>query len=203
MKYILIILCLAVSFTSYGEDILKQKIEMRIDSIGDARVVVSMNMNANQWQVWNQTYGNNPAMLKRAMERQLPGYFMDDYNLEKDDMNRSFTFSFTAYGVCKVDKKGRWILETEDENPDITELSENKYMLVTTENSGGVPIQQTQIITFPDGAEGIEIDKDSFNKTQFEFKMAEVGGGVASTFWIGLALAAAGMVWGGVVFRKK
>lgn len=191
----LIIFLLFASATTFlqAQEPLKQKIEMRIDSIGDAMVTVSMQMNANQWQMWLNSVGNNPAILKRNMERTLPGYFLTDFNLEKNDMERSFVFKFKAYGVCDVDKKGKWIVTTDQKDPDVTKLDDKKYMMVYTDMSSNV--QQTQILDFPDEADNISIEKDAFGQTQFEFDMATANGDINFLFWGGIMLCVVGGGW--------
>ena len=50
-------------------------------------------------------FGQQSCSTKRAIRRSMPAYFLDDFKLDKDDMNRSFTLSLNAYGVCKIDKR--------------------------------------------------------------------------------------------------
>lgn len=150
-----------------------QNIEMNIDPLGNADLKISMKMNAQQWQMWNTNFGNNPAALKREMERAMPSYFLGDFKLEKDDMARSFEFTLKAFGVCKIDKRGKWSINTEQKDANLTELTDSKYMLVSSPPEFGGTLQQTFIINFPDEAEAIEVDKDSYGKTVFEFKMEE------------------------------
>ena len=110
---IIIILAYANAFSQQ----MQQKINMKIDSIGNAKFSISMNMTAQQWQVWLDNLGNNPAALKREIERSMPGWFLDDFKLEKDDMNRSFNLSLNAYGVCDINKRGLWTLDTDQKMP--------------------------------------------------------------------------------------
>lgn len=198
MKTILtIIIVLFSMLVLQAQELLKPKMEMKIDSIGNANIKVSMTMNANQWQMWSQNYGNNPALIKRNMEKELPGYFLDDFKLDKNDMDRSFSFTFKAYGVCAVDKKGTWIVSTEQKNPDLTKLTDHKYMMVSTDVANGM--QETSIIEFPESAKNIEQTKDAFDKTQFEFEMKEMRSGINWFLWIGVFLAAGGGGWAAFV----
>lgn len=200
LKYLTLIFIVPVFALAQSAQPLKQKMEMRIDSIGNAKITVSMTMNAQQWQMWLQSMGNNPALLKRGIERELPAYFLDDFNLEKNDMERSFTLSLKAYGVTRVNKKGRWIVDTEQKDPEVTKLTDNQYMMMYTDLSTG--LQQTQIIQFPSAAENIEIEKDSFGKTQFIFDMDTRTGGPGYTLWAGIALVVAGGGWMVAGMRK-
>ncbi|MDG5490551.1 hypothetical protein [Psychroserpens sp. SPM9] len=172
-----------------------QKIEMVIDAIGNAKINISMTMNAAQWQQWNGTYGANPSALKRDMERSMPAYIVDDFKLDKDDMNRSFNLSLNAYGVCKIDKRGRWIMDTDQKDAQLTELTEHKYMLVSSPPEFGGTVQQTFIIEFPEAAEDIKIDKDSFGKSIFEFEMENPSTSFSLLRWSGLILLLLGGGW--------
>ena len=192
----IIIMLFSVSLIQ-AQDLLKPKMELKIDSIGNANIKVSMAMNASQWQMWSQNYGNNPALLKRNIEKELPGYFMDNFKLEKNDMDRSFSFTFKAYGVCAVNKKGIWVVSTEQKNPDLTKLTDHKYMMVATDIANGM--QETNIIEFPESAKNIKETRDAFDKTQFEFEMKEMRSGINWFLWIGILLAAAGGGWAGFI----
>lgn len=192
-KTVLFIFVLICANFIQAQEMLKTKMEMRIDSIGDAIIKVSTTMNAQQWQMWSQTYGNNPALLKRSMEKELPGYFLDNYNLEKNDMDRSFTFTFKAYGACNVNKKGIWIVNTDQKKPDLTKITDYKYMMVSNDMENG--LQETVVIEFPESARNIEEAKDAFDKTQFEFEMKGGEAGINWMLWIGILLAAAGGGW--------
>lgn len=195
LRTISLLLLLAGISLSYAQQ-MNQKIEMQLDPMGNADLNISMKMNATNWQNWVQTLGNNPAALKRAIEREMPAYFLDDFKLEKNDMERSFQLSLKAYGVCKVDKKGKWILETDAKDIEITELTARKYMFVNSPAELGGQIQQTTMVEFPEAASQIEIDKDAFGKTVFEFDMENTGGSINWLRWAGIALLLGGLIWG-------
>lgn len=176
----------------------QQKLEMKLDSIGNAKLTLAMTLNAQQWQIWNGSLGNNPAALKRELERTMPTYFLEDFKLEKDDMNRSFTLTLKALGVCKIDKRGQWTLETGQKNAHVTELTDKKFMLVSSPPEFGGMIQQTYIIEFPQEAKEVKLDKDSFGQSVFTFKMKGPKGG--SWGWMrltGLLLLVVGGGWTG------
>lgn len=201
--YILLALTALCLHAPLSAQITKQKIDMRIDSLGDAHINIAMTMNASGWQNWTQTAGNNPSLLKREIERSMPGYFLDDFKLDKNDMDRSFNLSLRAYGVCKVDKRGRWSLGTDEKNPDITELTDRKFMMVSSPDDLGGQVQQTYMITFPESAQKVKIDKDAYGKTVFEFDMENPnGGGLNFMRWGGVLLIAVGLVFGAVSQRK-
>ncbi|WP_299367732.1 hypothetical protein [Winogradskyella sp.] len=182
---------------------LQQKIEMRIDSIGNAKLKITSTMNAQQWQVWNSNYGNNPSALKRDIERNMPAYFLDDFKLEKDDMNRSFNLSLNAYGACEINKRGKWVVDTDQKNAQLTELAENKYMLVSSPPEYGGNLQQTFIIELPNDAKNIKTDNNAFGKTVFEFDMDPPSSGFNLMRWAGILLIVVGGGWLGKDMIKK
>lgn len=189
--YITVIL-ICITSLGYSQQS-NQKIEMTLDNIGNAKINISMTMNASQWQQWNGTYGSNPSALKRDMERSMPAFVLDDFKLDKDDMNRSFNLSLNAYGVCNIDKRGRWIMDTDQKDAQATELTDHKYMLVSSPPEFGGTLQQTYIIEFPEAASDIKIDKDAFGKSVFEFEMDNPSSSFNLMRWSGLLL----MIFGG------
>lgn len=202
-RYILLLAGLLASLSGLAQQ-MNQKIEMILDEQGNAQINMSMKMNAQAWQTWVQSIGNNPAALKRSVEREMPAYFLDDFKLEKDDMERSFELSLKAYGVCKVDKRGNWILETDDKNVQLTELTERKYMYVASPPEMGGQVQQTYMIEFPEAAQNIEVEEDAFGQTVFEFDMAlEAPSGGGWLRWSGLGLMLLGLAWLGVGVVRK
>ncbi|WP_204344346.1 hypothetical protein [Psychroserpens algicola] len=187
---------LILSLVCYSQQS-NQKIEMRIDNIGNAKINISMTMNAAQWQQWNGTYGANPSALKRDIERSMPAFIVDDFKLDKDDMNRSFNLSLNAYGVCKIDKRGRWVMDTDQKDAQLTKLTDYKYMLVSSPMEFGGAIQQTYIIEFPETAQDIKVDTDSFGKSVFEFEMDNPSSNFNVLRWSGLLLIIVGGGWFG------
>lgn len=190
----IIIILTLISWIGHSQQS-NQKIEMKINEIGNATINISMTMNAAQWQQWNGTYGTNASALKRDVERSMPAFVVDDFNLEKDDMNRSFNLSLNAYGVCKINKRGQWIMDTDQKNAQLTELTEHKYMLVSSPPEFGGTVQQTYIIEFPEEAQDIKIDKDSFGKSIFEFEMDNPSSSFSFMRWSSLFLLIVGGSW--------
>jgi len=199
---ILIIPIYILLFSLNGIAQTQQKIEMRIDSVGDAELNMSMTMNAQQWQIWNSNYGNNPSALKRDIERSMPAYFLDDFELNKDDMNRSFNLKLNAYGVCEINKRGKWIIDTEQKKAQLTKLTEHKYMFVSSPPEFGGNIQQTFIIELPVDAKNITIEKDAFGKSVFEFDMSPPSSGFNVMRYAGILIFLVGGAWSGRLIFK-
>jgi hypothetical protein len=196
-KNIVLLILMFTVVLGYGQQT-QQKIDMEIDAVGNAKIDVSMTMNAQQWQVWIANLGNNPAALKREVERSMPAYFLDDFKLEKDEMNRSFNLSLNAYGVCEINKRGVWTIDTDQKNANLTELTSHKYMLVSSPEELGGTVQQTFTISFPPEAENIEIDKDALGNTIFKFDMENSAGGMNLMLLGGIFFMVVGAGWSGV-----
>jgi len=192
--------CVLLSINVHGQS--QQKIEMKIDDVGNAKINVSMTMNAQQWQMWNSNYGNNQSALKRDLERSMPAYFLDDFKLEKDDMNRSYNLSLNAYGACEINKRGKWIVDTEQKDAQLTELTETKYMLVSSPPEFGGQLQQTFIIELPENAKKIKTEKNAYGKTVFEFDMDAPSSGFNFMRWAGILLIVFGGGWAGKTVLK-
>ena len=129
--------------------------------------------------------------------------YTDDFKLDKDDMNRSFNLSLNAYGVCDINKRGKWIVDTEQKNAQLTELTENKYMLVSSPQEYGGSLQQTFIIELPETAKNIKTDKNAFGKSVFEFDMDAPSSGFNVMRWAGILLIVIGGGWAGKSMLKN
>ena len=193
IKHLITIVFAMVFMSAYSQT--QQKIDMKIDAIGNSQLIISMTMNAQQWQNWLQTMGNNPAAMKREIERSMPAYFLNDFKLEKNDMERSFVLTLNAYGACEVDKRGNWTLATEQKNANVTELTSHKYLLVSSPPELGGTVQQTFTIEFPEEAKNIKIDKDAYGKSVFKFQMENSTAGFNILRWAGVILLLIGGAW--------
>ncbi len=206
MKRIVVIVLLLLagwSVRAQGQlQTLKQNIDFHIDALGDAHVAVTMKLNASQWKTFKRTMGNNVALLKRNMERALPGYFLTDFKYDEDAMNRSYTLKFDALGVSKVDQQGRWIAELDTKSPDVTKISDHLYLINSTMGSGGALIEQYIKVFFPESASDIKVDKDAFGNAYFSFVQPRTD--QRSKLWLvaGVFLLLAGFGWGALQLKK-
>lgn len=176
--FVIAFLLLTSPAQSQQGDVMKQSMNFIIDENGNSVIEISMKLNAAMWDNFKRSMGSNVSILKREMERALPGYFLTEFDYKEEEMDRTYTLSMKALGVCEVDKKGKWVLAMEEKNPDVTQASDNIYLLTNTLNENGMVLQQNIKVTFPESASNIEIDKDSFGKAKFTFEMpsGRVGG---------------------------
>lgn len=199
MKKLIIFLLsiLTINFTSAQEiKPFKVNVEFKLDENGSSKVVYSAKMNAGQWDNFKRTMGNNQSLLKREVERGLPAFFLSDFEYKEDAMERSYSLSFNAQGVATVNNTGKWVVDLEAKNPDVTKLSDNTYMMITESSSGGQLIQITNKLIFPESASNIKEEKDSFGKAIFTFDMGAGGGMGMAMQYGGIGLIVAGLFLG-------
>ncbi|MEP7167840.1 MAG: hypothetical protein ABI855_00565 [Bacteroidota bacterium] len=198
MKKIALVLIMLVNAAYAQQEIkpIKINMEFNIDETGNAKITSTMTMNAAQWDNFKRSLGINPSLLKRQMERSLPGYFLSDFDYKEDVMNRSFSLAFNAYGMCKVDESGKWYAEWTTKNPDVTKLTDNTYMIITDMSTGGQIVQANQKINFPSSASDIKQEKDAFGKTRFTFNMSSHSGMGKMMQYGGIGLIVLGIFFG-------
>lgn len=155
---------------------LKQNLTFNIDNLGDGHIQLSMSFNAAQWDNFKRNMGTNTDQLKRQMERILPAYYLQHFDYKEDAMNRSYTLSFDALGMAKINDDGLWQVDLDMKKPDITKLSDNIYTLTTSYNAQGTLVQQVGKLVIPDGASGIKQGEDTFGKTIFTYSLSPGSG---------------------------
>jgi len=193
---------IAILFASYSTikaqeqvDLLKENVVFNIDNFGDAHVETSWTFNASQWDNFKKIMGTNEDMLKRSMERSLPAYFLQNFKYKEDAMNRSYTLSFDALGLAKVNDNGNWEVDMDQKNPDVTKISDKNYAMTATFNSGGTLVQELIKLNIPDGASDITQSKDAFGKAIFVYTLTPAHKKLSFLFLaLGILLIAGGVV---------
>jgi hypothetical protein len=205
MRKLLIMSFLSIALVARAQEVkpFKMNVQFTLDRYGNAQVTFSMRMNASQWDDFKHSIGNNQSLLKRELERNLPSYFLSDFDYKEDAMDRSYSLSFKANGICKIDERGRWYAELDAKNPDITKLSDNVYMMITDMQSGGQLIQANSKFIFPDEASDIREEKDAFGKARFTFEMKGSSGRSSVVQYGGIVLVVVGLLLGWRNYRKQ
>ncbi|MBS1531969.1 MAG: hypothetical protein JSU01_16840 [Bacteroidetes bacterium] len=204
MKKALIILIALIVFAyakvkaqqSQQVDPMKVNVTMNIDNLGDGHFEMTKSYNASQWENYTRIYGSNALdMLKREMERSLPSWYLKNWNYKDDGSNHTWTLSFDALGVARINDDGNWVIDLNQKKPDITKISDRNYAMTNTYTSYGVLTQELWKINLPSSASNISQDKDAFGKAIFTFEMSPGHGGMHILFLIaGILLIAAGVI---------
>jgi hypothetical protein len=198
-KALSLIIILLITFYSNVKaqqiDPLKQNLIFNIDNLGDGHLEMSYKFTASQWDNFKKIMGANEDMLKRQMERALPAYYLQNFVYKEDAMNRTYTLSFDALGLARINDNGQWQIDMDIKNPDITKISDRNYALTATYNSQGTLIQQMAKLNIPDNASDIKQGKDAFGKAIFTYTLTPGHKGFSLIFLIaGILLIAAGAV---------
>lgn len=198
MKILLTLVLVSIAMAGICQvEPLKQNISFTLDKKGNSEVEVNMKLNASQWDNFKRMTGNNISVLKRSMENALPSYFLEDFRYEEQPMDRGYSLRFKAIGMAKLKTKERWVLEMKMKNPDINKVSDNIYLLTTSEMQNGILLQQIGKLIFPAEASDIKEETDAFGNAVFTYNLGGFGSG--STPWMLVAgiifLLASGMVF--------
>lgn len=198
--YLFIIAFLIISYVRVNAqeqlDPLKENIDYNIDNLGDAHIQISRTFNASQWDNYKKIYGANAAdMLKREMQRGLPTAYLQNFNYKEDEMNRTFTLTFDALGLAKINDNGQWQVDVGVKNPDITKISDKNYAMTVSYNSGGSLLQDLIKLNIPDGAANVAQEKNAFGKPIFTYELTPGHKKLSFIFLvIGILLIAAAVV---------
>lgn len=167
LKLLFCFCCLPFFFNGKAQEVvqgLKQTIDFTLDDVGNATVVVSMKLNASQWDMFKRNMGGNTSLIKRQMERALPKYYLSDFNYSEAGMDRAYKVTFKALGICTMNRNGVWEAKLDTKNPDITKLSDREFVINEDIMVNGALVQQTQKIHLPSSASNAKVEKDSFGK---------------------------------------
>lgn len=173
----------------------KQKLEFNIDDLGNADIILTMNLNAQQWNAFKQTAGSNPANLKREMIKGLPTVHLTDFKYEDDPMERSYTFSMKGLAAAQQDKNGKWKSELDMKDPEILKLSDHQFRLDLNMLVNGSLVEQTQLINLPKNAKNAKIETDSFGYAVLTYETGK-GLGHKAIKGLGVLLFAGGLFLG-------
>jgi hypothetical protein len=176
-------------------DPLKENVTYTFNKLGDAHVEVSRTYNASQWDNYKNIVGANaPDLLKRVEERSFPSSYLDNFKYTEE--GRTFTLSFDALGLARINDNGQWQIDITLKNPDITKISDKNYAMTASYNSGGSLLQDLIKVNLPDGVANVSQDKDAFGKPIFTYDLTPGGTGFRIIFLIGgILLIAAGVVF--------
>ncbi len=170
MKKAVLFLGIILLSLSVRADKIVINLDIKVTNKGDAKVVYSMKATAMQWKQLMAIYGNNPALLKRQIIDSLPTYELTNFNFKKDEMNRSFIFSFDAKGVVKYLGNGKWQFEY-DKKATAKKINETQWFFTDTENDGNVLLETDTTLTLPKGAKDVKTTVNEFGKNVLEYTL--------------------------------
>jgi hypothetical protein len=208
MKRILsffIVSLFVINLSGQNTDVLKQDVVFNIDELGNASMEISAKLNAQQWQNWENSYGDkNVSILKRDMERVLSYFYLYDFDYEQNEMERSYVLSFKAKGLARYLGDNEWRAEMGLKDPDFSKLTDNSYLVTSSFAEGGMIVQTNNKIFFPEAASNIEEDTDEFGLAVFDYELKPAStGGFPLFLVIGIVLIVLSAVAFFVMGMKK
>ncbi len=170
MKKVVLILWIILLSLSVRAEKIVINLDIKVTDKGNAKVVYSMKATAMQWKQLMAVYGNNPALMKREIIDSLPGYELANFNFKRDDMNRTFKFSFDAKGVVKYLGNGKWQFEY-DKKATAKKINETQWFFTNTEDQGGSLLETDTTLTLPKGAKDVKTTVNEFGKNVLEYTL--------------------------------
>jgi hypothetical protein len=82
-----------------------------IDERGDAVVEEKTQMGAADWMQWREQYGDHPDLVLRNLRYQMAGAVLEDYSLEKDDVQRRYVAKVKARALARYRSKGDFSID--------------------------------------------------------------------------------------------
>lgn len=174
----MIVIFSLMNFTSSAQEQIKgikQKLEFKLDELGNADISVIMKLNASQWDNFKKTLGNNTSNLKREMIKGMPKFYLTDFKYTEDQMERTYMLQMKANAVASIDRNGKWKAELDAKDPDIMKVNDRQFKLDVNYLSNGGLIEQVQQIYLPENAKDAKVEKDSFGKAVLTY---QTGGGM-------------------------
>ncbi len=128
----------------------------KIDNAGDAQIEFKFQLNARQWAMWKDQYGDHPDMMLREVKYQLAAAVIDDFSLEKDDVHRSATSKIKARSLARYRGNGQFQLEVPKDMKLVAGSGTDWAFTSSTLENGGI-VNITDRAKLPDGAENVHL----------------------------------------------
>ncbi len=166
----------------------KETMEMTAMENGDINVSSKIKFNASTWEMVKQRRSIEPSVLKNELKKRFPKYVLEGFDIKNDDMEQTTNIKFKILGLLKLDEDGKWKAELDTKNPDITKVTETKYIMVDEGSA------QTSTIILPSSASNSKIEKDAFGKASLTYTAPVSGGGMGNIIkYLGFLVAAGGL----------
>ena len=167
-----------------------------LDKLGDGQVTVTFHLSASQWTVWKQQYGDRPDVLWRDMKQELANMALGEFDLKKDDVERSATMKISFRGGPSLRSDGAREIEVPKEMKKISESGQEWiFNAVSQENSYAPILNQTIRVTLPPEARNARLNQPgtAFQTLVYEIPEASRGKGM---LYVGILVLVIGLVLG-------
>jgi hypothetical protein len=126
----------------------------QIDDLGDADIEVTFQYSASQWATWKEQYGNRPDIVLRDMRYTMATSVLENFSLEKDDVQRRATGKVKARALARYRNSGQFIIDVPKEMKLVT--GENRDWIFSFTNAvNGEIVSQTLRAKLPANAHDV------------------------------------------------
>jgi hypothetical protein len=197
LSVVVLLALFAFGLSARGADTLQIETAMVIDSLGDGEVTITFRLSASQWTVWKQQYGDRPDVLWRDLRHQFASMEIADFNLAKNDIERSATAKFAVRGGTRLRSDGSQEIELPKDMRKISESGrEWIFNSVAQENPYAPILNQTIRVTLPAEAVGVRLNQPGTSFQALVYEIPQPGGGGGALLYGGVAALVAGLALG-------
>ena len=164
----------------------------KIDERGDAAVEVSFQYSASQWANWKEQMGNRPDIILRDMRYSMATAVLENFTMEKDDVNRKAAGKLNARAVARYRNAGEFVIDVPKEMKLVTGANTD-WIFSMTNGLNGEIVSQTLHAILPAKARNVHFGSggdfdaitytldlpDSHPKGWLQAGLALVGSGAA------------------------
>jgi len=175
-----------------------------IDKLGDGQVTDTVHYSAKRWSFWKQQYGDRPDMLWRDMKQQLASMALVDFDLKKNDVERTATMKISFRGGPRLRSDGASEIGVPKEMKKISDSGREWIFSAVAQDNSFEPtmVNETIRVTLPAEARNARLEQPGTAFQALVYEIPEPGRGKGmlylglSALIIGLALGAAGFLTG-------
>jgi hypothetical protein len=164
---------------------------MTVDPVGDGVLTLKLTLDGEQFQMWQQKYGQNASLLKRDMNPYVSQYEAYGWDMQENQMDRIVTVTckfkggmlYRGGGIFEFRVPKAWRGGTRHDNT---------YLFNFVQPiADGVVSQNNVTLILPAAASDFSDDKSETGDRVIRYHLP-VGGMGAWLLWVGLAALVAG-----------
>jgi hypothetical protein len=128
----------------------------KIDEHGDAAVEVTFQYNATKWAKWKEEYANHPDIVLRDMRYTMAAAVIEDFSLEKDDVQRKALGKIKARALARYRNGGEFVVEIPKALTLVTGADKD-WIFSSTSGRNGEIVSTTERLKLPAGANDVHL----------------------------------------------
>jgi hypothetical protein len=187
-------------------DTINTDVAAHVNPYGDGTITVTFRLSASQWENWREQYGDHPDLLKRDFKQRFAKYALDDFKLERNDMDRTAVATIGTRALTTMRGNGIRAIEVAKEARFVSNSGSDWIFESVVQSSPYSPIvTETTRIILPAEATNVHVENEGGGPRHLVYQMLENGQGDGLMFWLGIAGIAVGVLLGvvGLLLPKK